>query len=149
MSNSSKPMIALKPKVGIIACSGEKLVEGTLTRVATRIVVEKLRPFITTILCQPLFMAGDINHKGGGQEREFAKKHKTITIEGCEEECGKMAVEKYSAPAEATIYVKDIMKQHPELVPTSPQNLGEDGMKLAEIIAQEVAKKVDELYKNQ
>ena len=149
MSNENKPMIVLKPKVGIIACSGEKLVEGTLTRVATRIVVEKLKPYITTILCQPLFMAGDINHKGGGKEREFAKKHKTITIEGCEEECAKIAVEKYSAPAAATIYVKEIMKQHPELVPTSPQDLGEDGMKLAEIIAQEVAKKVDELYNSQ
>ncbi len=142
-------MISVKPKIGIIACSGEKLVEGTLTRVATRIVVEKLRPFTTTIICQPLFMAGDINHKGGGSEREFAKKHKTITIEGCDEECGKVAVERYSAPATATIYVKEIMKQHPEFIPNSPQDIGDDGMKLAEIIAQEVAKKVDELYKSQ
>ena len=149
MLNKDKPIIALKPKIGIIACSGEKLVEGSLTRAATRIVVEKLRPLNTTILCQPLFMAGDINHRGGGQEREFAIKHKTITIEGCEEECAKVAVERYSAPAAATIYVKDIMKQYPELIPTSPQDLGEDGMKLAEIIAEAVAKKVDELYNNQ
>jgi len=139
-------MIKIKPKVGLIACSGERLVEGILTRYATRIVVEKLRPGMITILCQPLFMAGDIASPSGGKEREFAKIHRTITIEGCEEECAKVAVERYSAPAKATIYVKDIMKQHPELVPESPRELGEQGMKLAEIIADEIAKKVDELY---
>jgi uncharacterized metal-binding protein len=138
-------MIELKPKVGIIACSGENLVEGTITRVATRIVVEKLRPNYTTILCQPLFMAGDIT-KGGGSEREFARKHKTITIEGCNEKCAKLAVEKYSAPAAATIFVSDIMKEHPELKPNKPSDIGKDGLKLAELLAEEIAKKVDELY---
>ncbi|NHJ83813.1 MAG: hypothetical protein FK734_00040 [Asgard group archaeon] len=141
--------ITEKPKIGIIACSGENLVEGTLSRVATRIVVEKLRPLITTILCQPLFMAGDIKNKGGGNERLFAMKHKTITVEGCEEACAKFAVEEYSAPAAATIYIREIMKAHPELIPESKENLGEKGLKLAEIIANEIATKVDELYHSQ
>ena len=34
----------MKKKVGIIACSGENLIGGTLSRAAARIVVEKLRP---------------------------------------------------------------------------------------------------------
>ncbi len=76
----------MKKKVGIIACSGEKLVGGTLSRAAARIVVEKLRPNNTIILCQPLFMAGGLERHGGQQERDFAKNHPTITIEGCEEE---------------------------------------------------------------
>ncbi|NHJ47282.1 MAG: hypothetical protein FK733_05785 [Asgard group archaeon] len=147
--NENKPTIVTKPKIGVIACSGENLVEGTLTRVATRILVEKLRPYTTTILCQPLFMAGDIKHKGGGKEREFAKNHKTITIEGCEEDCAKIAVKRYSAPAVATIYVLDIMKKHPQLIPKSKEDLGEDGIKLAEYIAEEIAVKVDELYYSQ
>ena len=142
-------IIVDKPKIGIIACSGENYIEGTLSRIATRIVVEKLRPFTTTILCQPLFMAGDIKNKGGGKEREFAKNHRTITIEGCEEECAKIAVERYSAPAASTIHIKEIMKKHPDLVPNSKENLGKDGLKLAEIIAKEIAKEVDRLYKTQ
>ena len=145
----NKLILTTKPKIGLIACSGEKFVEGTITRVATRIVVEKLRPQITTILCQPLFMAGDIKHKGGGKEREFAKIHKTITVEGCEEDCAKIAVERYSAPAAATIYVQDIMKKYPHLKPKSKEELDEDGLKLAELVAEEIATTIDELYNSQ
>ncbi|MFX1476485.1 MAG: hypothetical protein ACFFCI_00005, partial [Promethearchaeota archaeon] len=78
--------------------------------------------------------------------RNFAKEHPTITIEGCEEECSKIAVEKYSGPAAATIRVDEILSAHPELIPDSREDLGENGMKLAEIIAEEIAKKVDEFF---
>lgn len=136
----------MRKKVGIIACSGEKLIGGTLSRAAARIVVEKLRPDSTIILCQPLFAAGGLERHGGQEERNFAKNHPTITIEGCEEECSKVAVERYSGPVAATIRIEEILKSHPELIPKSPEDLGEDGMKLAEIIAEEIAKKVDELF---
>jgi len=136
----------MRKKVGIIACSGEELLGGTLSRAAARIVVEKLRPQATIILCEPLFAAGGLERHGGQDERNFAKEHPTITIEGCEEECAKIAVEKYSGPAAATIRVDEFLKAHPELIPRSREDLGEDGMKLAEIIAEEIAKKVDELF---
>ncbi len=138
----------MKKKVGIIACSGEKLVGGTLSRAAARIVVEKLRPNNTIILCQPLFMAGGLERHGGQQERDFAKNHPTITIEGCEEECAKIAVDKYSGKPATTIYIQEIAEMYPELKPKSREDLGEDGMKLAEIIAEEIAKKVDELFQS-
>jgi len=136
----------MKMKIGIIACSGENLIGGTLSRAAARIVVEKLRSNNTIILCQPLFAAGGLERHGGQEERNFAKEHPTITIEGCEEECSKIGVERYSGPAAATIRVDEIMKAHPELIPKSREDLGENGMKLAEIIADIIAKKVDELY---
>lgn len=136
----------MKKKIGIIACSGERLVGGTLSRAAARIVVEKLRPHNTIVLCQPLFAAGGLERFGGQEERNFAKEHPTITIEGCAEECTKIAVERYSGPAAATIRVDEILKNHPELIPKSREDLGEEGMKLAEIIAEKIAKKVDELY---
>jgi hypothetical protein len=136
----------MRKKIGIIACSGEKLIGGTLSRAATRIVVEKLRPHNTIVLCQPLFAAGGLERHGGQEERNFAKEHPTITIEGCEEECSKIAVERYSGPAAATIRIDEILKAHPELIPDSREELGEKGMKLAEIIAEEIAKKVDELF---
>ncbi|MHA1490346.1 MAG: putative zinc-binding protein [Promethearchaeota archaeon] len=133
-----------RPKlVGIIACSGDNLIGGEVSRVAARMVVDKLRPNNTTVLCQPLLMAGD------KQERTFPQRFPTITIEGCKEECSKFAVNKYSeADTAATFNVEDIMKAHPELIPNSIDDLGEDGMKLAEILAEEIAKKVDELIKN-
>ena len=45
-------------KVGIISCSGEECVEGTISRVATRLVLGKLRPNETVTICLPLFLAG-------------------------------------------------------------------------------------------
>jgi uncharacterized metal-binding protein len=139
-------MIKMKKKVGIIACSGEDLVGGTLTRAAARMVVEELRPSNTIILCQPLFMAGGLERHGGQEERDFAKNHPTITIEGCEEECARIAVDKYSGTPAATINVKKFMNSHPELIPETPRRLGEKGLKLAKLIAEEIAQKVDELY---
>lgn len=136
----------MKMKVGIIACSGEDLIGGTLSRLAARIVVEKLRPQNTIILCQPLFMAGGLERYSGHEERDFAKNHPTITIEGCEEECAKFAVDKYSGQSTATINVQEIIDAYPELKPESREDLGEDGLKLAHLIAEEIAKKVDELY---
>ncbi|MEX2752509.1 MAG: hypothetical protein Q6366_011595, partial [Candidatus Freyarchaeota archaeon] len=58
-------------------------------------------------------------------------------------------VENYSGPVAATIRVKEIMEKYPDLVPTSREDLGEAGYELAHKIAEEIAKKVDELYKKQ
>ncbi len=134
----------IRPKlVGIIACSGENEVGGSLSRVAARIVVDKLRPNKTTVLCQPLLMAGD------KQERTFPQRFPTITIEGCEEQCAKFAVNEFSeAETAITIRVDEIMKAHPELVPNSIEDIGEDGIKLAELIAEEIATKVDEIIES-
>ena len=136
----------MKKKVGIIACSGENFLGGTLSRITARIVVEKLRPNQTIILCQPLFMAGNLEKHGGQEERDFAKNHSTITIEGCEEECAKIAVNRYSGPPTATVYIQEYIDAHPEVETNSREELGEEGIHLAEIIAKDIAKKVDELY---
>ena len=45
-------------KVGIVACSGEELAEGTVTRLAALKVLEQLRPVDTVTICLPLFLAG-------------------------------------------------------------------------------------------
>lgn len=140
--------MSVKPKIGIIACSGENEIGGTLSRAAARIVVEKLRPDNTVILCQPLFMAGGLERHGGQEERDFAKTHPTITIEGCQEECAKIAVSNYSGTPAAVIFVQEIMAKYPELQPESKRDLGGAGLKLAEKIAEKIAQKVDELYDN-
>ncbi|NHI91075.1 MAG: hypothetical protein EAX96_01145 [Candidatus Lokiarchaeota archaeon] len=138
-----------KEKIGIIACSGENLIGGTLSRAAARIVVEKLCPDKTVILCQPLFMAGGLERHGGQEERDFAKDHPTITIEGCEEECAKIAVGNYSGPVTSTIRVKDYIDKNPQLNLSSKEELDENGMILAEKIAQDIARIVDELFESQ
>ncbi len=46
-------------KIGVVSCSGEGCVEGTVSRIATRLVLERLRPGNTVTICLPLFLAGE------------------------------------------------------------------------------------------
>ena len=52
-------------KVGIVACSGEELAEGTVTRLAALKVLEQLRPKDTVTICLPLFLAGGEGERMG------------------------------------------------------------------------------------
>jgi uncharacterized metal-binding protein len=125
-------------KVGIVSCSGEEIPEGTISRVATRLVLEKLRPDETVTICLPLFLAG------GEGERTFAKLFPTITVDGCEKRCAEIGTRKYSGKPFATIVVTDSLKKHPKLNLKNRDELSADELKLAEEVAKEIARKVDE-----
>jgi uncharacterized metal-binding protein len=90
-------------KAGIISCSGESIPEGTIARLATRRVLESLRPGKTVTLCLPLFLAGEEG------ERNFAKMHPTITIDGCSKQCAKWGTEKHSGPVSGALVVSEIL----------------------------------------
>jgi len=126
-------------KVGIISCSGEELAEGTVSRMATRLVLEKLRPGQTVTLCLPLFLAG------GKEERAFAKFYPTIAVDGCGKLCAAKATEAYSARPAAVLVVSDVARRVPHLKAESRRHLGEGGMELAQRVAEEVASRVDEI----
>lgn len=132
-------MSLAKDKVGIISCSGEDLPEGTISRVATRLVLEKLRPNETVTLCLPLFLAG------GEDERAFARVFPTIAVDGCSKKCAELATRKFSAKPVATIVVSEIMKKYPKLKAKSREKLDAAEMELAMKVAEEVGKKVDEV----
>lgn len=132
-------MTLVRDKVGIICCSGEDLPEGTVSRVATRLVLEKLRPDDTVTLCLPLFLAG------GEDERGFAKVFPTIAVDGCDKRCAETGTRKFSGKPVATVVVSEIMKKHPQYKVKSKDKLNVDEMKLAMIVAEEIAKKVDEI----
>jgi len=126
-------------KVGIICCSGENLSEGTISRVATRLVLEKLRPDQTVTLCLPLFLAG------GEDERAFARVFPTIAVDGCGKKCADAGTRKYSGKPVATILVSEVMKKYPHLKIKSREKLAPQEMELATKVAEEIAKKVDEI----
>jgi uncharacterized metal-binding protein len=129
----------VKDKVGIVSCSGEDLPEGTISRIATRIVLEKLRPDDTVTICLPLFLAGSQD------ERAFARVFPTIAVDGCSRKCAEVGTQKYSGRPVATIIVSEIMKRHPHLKAKSRDNLGDEEKELVSIVAEEIAKKVDEV----
>jgi uncharacterized metal-binding protein len=129
-------------KVGIISCSGEECVEGTISRVATRLVLGKLRPNETVTICLPLFLAG------GREEREFARDYPTITVDGCDKRCAEIATERYSGKPASSIVVSDILKNWhcPRL--GSRRKLNDETLTVTGKVAQRITEEVDEVLKH-
>jgi len=130
---------AQEKKVGIISCSGEERVEGTISRVATRLVLGKLRPNETVTICLPLFLAG------GREEREFARDYPTITVDGCDKMCAKIATERYSGKPASSIVITDMLKEWhcPKL--SSRRKLNDESLTVTGKVAQRIAEEVDEV----
>ena len=93
-------------KVGIVACSGEELAEGTVTRLAALKVLEQLRPGETVTICLPLFLAG------GEGDRAFARFYPTIAVDGCDKRCAARATEQHSGKPAASVVVTDLVSEH-------------------------------------
>jgi uncharacterized metal-binding protein len=128
-----------RPKAGIVACSGEELGEGTVTRLAALKVLEKLRPQDTVTICLPLFLAG------GEGDRAFARFHPTITVDGCAIRCAARATERYSARPAASLVVSELAHEHGLPPITGCRRLNEAGQRAVEITAARLAALVDEV----
>jgi len=127
----------IEPKIGVVSCSGECCVEGTISRIATRFVLENLRPHNTVTICLPLFSIGD---KG---ERNFAKYFPTIAVDGCEKRCAKKAIEKYSGKTACSIVVSDLLKKWNVKKKSPRRELNEEGLEVASKVAGEIATTID------
>lgn len=126
-------------KVGIIACSGEELPAGTVSRLAALKVLEELRPADTVTICLPLFLAG------GEGDRAFAKFYPTIAVDGCEKRCAYRGTEKYSNQPAVSIVVSNILAQTDLEAPQGSRSLNQAGQKLSELVAEKIATQVDSL----
>ena len=132
----------IKPKVGVVSCSGECCGLGTLSRVATRLVLEELRSNQTVTICLPLFLAGE------EEEHGFAKEFPTITVDGCRKLCAKKAVTKYSKePAEA-VDVEALLKEWMITPPKNRRVLDVNDEKNARRLAELLAEKVDNIQES-
>ncbi len=128
-----------KKKVGIVACSGEELPEGTITRLAALRVLEQLRPADTVTICLPLFLAG------GEGDRAFAKFYPTIAIDGCDKRCAARGTEMYSGKPAASVVVTDVVAKRGLGQPDGKRRLNEAGRQAVEVTGERVAEMVDEL----
>jgi uncharacterized metal-binding protein len=126
-------------KVGIVACSGEELAEGTVTRLAALRVLEGLRPNETVTICLPLFLAG------GEGARAFARYYPTISVDGCELRCAARATEMYSGKPAASIVVTEVVNEAGLDQPEGLRRLNEAGLQAAEATAHHMAFMVDDL----
>lgn len=126
-------------KIGVVSCSGESCVEGTLSRIATRLVLEQIRPENTVTICLPLFLTGE---KG---ERMFTKHYPTIAVDGCLKQCAKHAIEKYSGKTANAVIVTELLKKWGVTTPESRRALDEQGLITASRIAEHLATLINTL----
>jgi uncharacterized metal-binding protein len=132
-------MSAEVAKVGIISCSGEAIPEGTISRLATRRVLELLRPNMTVTLCLPLFLAGN------EAERNFAKTHPTITIDGCEKQCARWGTEEHSGPVNSALVVTDILGTRATGCHCSCRDYAQPDKEAVWAVAERIAAEVDQV----
>ncbi len=126
-------------KVGIIACSGEELAVGTVTRLAALKLLHELRPGKTVTICLPLFLAG------GEGDRAFARFHPTITVDGCELRCAARGTEMYSGKPTASIVISELAAENGVGEIDGRRRLNEAGKKAVELTAERLANLVDEI----
>jgi uncharacterized metal-binding protein len=128
-----------KKKVGIVACSGEELPEGTISRLAALKVLEQMRTQDTVTICLPLFLAG------GEGDRAFARFYPTIAIDGCEKRCAARGTERYSGKPAASIVVNELMDEAGYAKPSGARRLDEAGLKGVDLVAERTVELIDEL----
>ncbi|HKS75400.1 MAG TPA: putative zinc-binding protein [Terriglobales bacterium] len=126
-------------KVGIVACSGEEIAEGTVTRLAALKVLHETHPGKTVTICLPLFLAG------GEGDRAFARFHPTITVDGCELRCAAKGTEMYSGKPSASVVVSDLAAEHRIGAIEGRRSLNQAGKKAVELTAERVGALVEEL----
>jgi uncharacterized metal-binding protein len=128
-----------KRKVGIVACSGEELPGGTVTRLAALNVLERLRPDQTVTICLPLFLAG------GEGDRAFAKFYPTIAVDGCAKRCAARATEMYSNKPAASIVLDEVLAACGLPQPQGMRRLTPESGQAVDALADAIAAEVDRL----
>jgi hypothetical protein len=125
-------------KVGVLSCSGEECLGGTISRLATRKVLEELKMVETVTLCLPLYLAG------GREERNFAKAFPTISVDGCDKLCAKRSTEKYSGQLSGSIDVSKIIGNENALNTkiVMIKHLTAEHLQMADTVAGEIVKMI-------
>jgi uncharacterized metal-binding protein len=128
--------LKIKPKIGLISCSGEGPSEGMISREATRRILEQRDDVVT--ICLPLFLAG------GQEERDFAKNNPCITIDGCDKTCAAKGVEIYKkVHPKSSIIISKITEKHKSPRPTSKSKIKPEDEKLVQETMKIINKEID------
>jgi uncharacterized metal-binding protein len=130
--------MAVKGKIGVVACAGMDKDLGSVARLSVFKVCENIRPDKVELICLPPLLAGVSPHP------ELVKNLPIITVDGCAQRCSTKLVVKNGGKIRGRVLISDISRKQ-NITLGSASNVGADGEKLAEIVAQEIANIVDKL----
>jgi uncharacterized metal-binding protein len=125
------------PKVVIVPCSGIGKTYGTVSREAAYDIVEDLRPEDTQLVALSMLVLGD------QAARCAVVDNPAITIDGCKLTCASKMVKESGGHVAQEIAVLDVYRRYKQFKPQGIAELNEGGLKLAQALAEEVARTVD------
>jgi uncharacterized metal-binding protein len=126
-------------KVIIVPCSGIGKPYGTVSREAAYDVTEDLRPGQTQLVPLALLVLGD------EASRAVVAECPAVTIDGCKLGCAAKMVQQSGGTIAQEFAVLDVYRRYKDLRPQGIAELNEGGLKLARVLAEEVALVVDNL----
>ncbi len=123
-------------RVVIVPCSGIGKPFGSVSREAAYEVCESLRPDETQLVALAKLVLGD----DAAQKTVAASP--TITIDGCKLMCAAKMVKQAGGQVAREVTVFDAFRQHKDLKPEGIAELNEAGLRLARVIAEDIAASV-------
>jgi uncharacterized metal-binding protein len=128
-------------KVVVVPCSGIGKSLGTVGRVATYKVIERMKPEKTRTVCLALLTMGDAD------ALRLVRENPCIAVDGCPAQCSKKNIEASMGKLAHNVVVTDVLRKNRSLKPEGVIELNDQGDKLAEIIAKALSEKVDEILR--
>ena len=128
-----------KQTVVIVPCSGIGKSFGTVGREAAYELCENLRPDDTQLVALSKLVLGD------SAAREIVTHNPAVTIDGCKMMCAAKMVKQSGGVTAREATVFDAFRRHKNLKPEGIAELNEAGLKLAKVLAEELADAVAEI----
>ncbi len=122
--------------VVIVPCSGIGKPFGSVSREAAYDVCESLCPADTRLVALSKLVLGD------AAARQAVAGNPAVTIDGCKQMCAAKVVRQAGGSVTHEVTVFDAFRLHKDLKPEGIAVLNEAGMKLARVMAEEIAERV-------
>lgn len=116
----------------VVPCSGIGKAFGTVSREATYLLTEQMRPDQFRTVCLALVMAGD------EETVRLVKESDVFTIDGCPKKCATVCVKHAGGNVVKETIVPKILAEHKGHKPGTVLDIGEGGALLAKDIAESI-----------
>lgn len=126
-------------RIVIVPCSGIGKSLGTVSREAAYELCDNLRPGDTQLVALSKLVLGD------EQARERVRTNPAVTIDGCKQMCAAKLVKHCGGTVFREVAVFEAFRAHKELKPEGIAELNPEGMQLARLLAEEIAKQLDQI----
>jgi uncharacterized metal-binding protein len=130
-------MNAARETVVVVPCSGVGKPFGSVSREAAYDLCEELRPGSTRLVALAKLVLGESG------ARALVARHPAVTIDGCKQMCTAKMVRESGGTVAREVAVLEVFRRHKDLKPEGIAELNEAGMKLARVLAEEVAESLD------